>query len=156
MVMTKSTKVTFFKLGRCSPLKALAMGPGGHYGSFSGSCTYINGGGSGYLNFTLIPINSLIELTINVGKYYGDSSSIVAEDGTVLLKAASGEAGQQSKAGDGYSGGGGAGAYCSGTKYRGGDGGCNGSSGQKTSHGDPGIGSGFQVDTLPFQVLSIR
>ena len=37
-----------------------------------------------------------------------------------------------------------------------GDGGCNGSSGQKGSLGSPGIGSGFQVDTLPFQVLSIR
>ena len=146
-----------FKLGRCSPLKALAMGPGGKYHPYSsGNCIYRNGGGSGYLNFTLIPINSLLELSINVGKESGESSSIVAEDGTVLLKAASGEDGQIGKAGDGYSGGGGAGRSCSGTHYPGGDGGCNGSSGQKSSYGDPGIGSGFQVDTLPFQVLSIR
>jgi len=47
MVMTKSTKVTFFKLGSCSPLKALAMGPGGNYGYHSsGGCGYYNGGGS--------------------------------------------------------------------------------------------------------------
>ena len=157
MIISESTKVTVFKLGKCN-LKALAMGPGGYYGSyFNGNCIYRNGGGSGYLNFTLIPVNSHFELTINVGKYHGDSSSIVAEDGTVLLKAASGEDGQdRGKAGDGYSGGGGAGEVCSGNYNPGGDGGCNGSSGQKTSHGDPGIGSGFQVDKLPFQVLSIR
>jgi len=82
-------------------------------------------------------------------------SSIVTDDGTVLLKAASGEDGQRGKAGDGYSGGGGAGEVCSGFYNPGGDGGCNGRFGQKSFYGDPGIGSGFQVDTLPFQVLSI-
>ena len=156
MIISESTKVTVFKLGKCN-LKALAMGPGGYYGSyFNGNCIYRNGGGSGYLNFTLIPINTLLQLSINVGEEHGDSSSIVAEDGTVLLKAASGKDGQRSKAGDGFSGGGGAGEVCSGNYNPGGDGGCNGSSGQKTSAQAPGIGSGFQVDKLPFQVLSIR
>ena len=157
MVVSKSTEVNILGLGRCRPLKALAMGPGGCYNIFyNGSSTFRNGGGSGYLNFTLIPINGLFELTINVGIGSGDASSIVGEDGTVLLEAASGEKGQRDKAGDGYSGGGGAGRYCTGSKYPGGDGGCNGGSGQEAEFGDPGIGSGFQVDSLPFQVLSIR
>ena len=162
LVITKSTKVSIFRLGRCSQLKALAMGPGGDYSVLLNfDCYYYNGAGSGYLNFTHVPINGVLELSITVGEKSGDSSSIVGDNGSVILEAACGEDGQFGSAGDGYSGGGGSGHVCTySSTTHGGAGGCNGSSGQDGEGGfypdDAGMGSGFSVDELPFQVLSIR
>ena len=127
-------------------------------------CYEGNGGGSGYVNFTQLSINTSVELTISVGKS-GESTSVESESGESLIEAKSGEDGSipyafVGGAGSGYSGGGGAGQSCLNQPTKsGGDGGCNGSSGQR-GHGtggtSPGHGSGFQIDNLPFQMLSVR
>ena len=158
----KYYRVTVLMLGRCNPLKALAMGPGGEYsGRFDEEwgCYEVGGGGSGYLNFTFLPLNGLVELEMSCYK-----STNIREKGSnySFLEASVGGGGIvdhiSTRAGDGYSGGGGRGRTCIGYSDQfGGDGGCNGTSGTYGQPGSkPGIGSGFQVGSLPFEMLSVR
>ena len=170
LVIKKTTTVRVLMLGRCNPLKALAMGPGGGYSNSNSDvlgCYAFGGGGSGQLNFTYIPLNGLVSLLIFVDARAGRAMATFIRDWNredEFLIAAAGGGGSvvdSTRAGDGYSGGGGRGITCWSliSDEFGGDGGCNGTSGQPGKNnyeGSPGIGSGFQLDTLPFQTFSIR
>jgi len=72
-IFTNSSQVYTFdtiRLGKCSSnLKLLAIGGGGDVGCFSGGiCGECSGGGSGYVHYTTVDVETSVRITVTVGR----------------------------------------------------------------------------------------
>ena len=135
--------VTITGWGQCN-IRFLLVGGGGF--------AYMDGGGSGYLEYRSLHVSAGTVLTAQVGNK-GQSSNLTFSSGDTYT-ANPGQAGDDdgSDGGDGYSGGGG-----SGFGQFSGNGGTNGGGGSSSEHyGKGGHGTGEDVSSFTFKAWIIE
>ena len=146
ILVTESKAIDQIVIGICPAAVAVAIGGGG-------STIYDAGSGSGYVEFSEldIPNGPYLQLQATVGAA-GQSSELIVDGSTVLTASPGGDGGGEDGA-PGYSGGGADCRSCGSTP--GGDGGTDGSDGEDSSY-DGGLGSGFDIGTIPLTHFELR
>ena len=161
-IILKETKnIDLLTIGPCSAtangVVAVVVGGGGS----EGGGRYIGGAGSGYVNFTELPLSQpFVQFEATVGSYLGQSTLLImSDDGGSIVSAPPGESplpgSDNGQGADGYSGGGGYGYELNG------DGGTDGSDGGAGLDGEGNIvsggqGSGLDVRTIPLTHFELR
>ena len=143
--MSRSFTVAPIPFGACGDYSVIAVGGGG-YGQAAG-------GGSGYIGWATVPDGPAgkRELLVKVGGQE-EASVVTLWNKEVLVEAQPGESLEfyHGEGGAGYCGGGG------GHDTGAGGGGTNGASGQNSTYYPGGVGSGFNLTSIPVKGFTIR